>query len=432
MLLAMMSAPSVSWALETGYSLGYGLDYTDNAFLTPDNRRDEWVNSARAGFSLIQSSSSLDATILSSVEHRQFKNNTYPDDTLFNLNLLSKWNILPQRLSWTVEDFYTQTPINTFQPNTPNNQQNTNIVSTGPDISLRVNPVNTLEFGARYTRNTYQSTNIDNTGTSGSAKWAYQSSPDTQLSLNLDASSVKYDTQVGGASFDFTRKDGFAELSSKFARNIFVIDAGATRIIRKNGVDVTGGLGRFSWKRQISSTSNFALYASSQLSDASQQALSQGQAASQGGLQPSFSIPVVSGDVFREKSAELVYDYQRAYGDNTFRLFRQKDDFKVSPADEDRRGGSFEIGYDFSGALTTSIFGSFVHVENFATRPSLIYWDTTVGARLVNRLTSRLTLGLDLSENRREGSPGFTGYYTEHRGLLTLTYSDIRRVDTRQ
>lgn len=425
LLLAAMGAPSVSWALDVGYSLGYGLEYTDNALLTQDNKRDEWTNSARAGLSLIHNSPALDARIESNVDYRNYKNNIFGDETLFGLNLFSKWNISPQRFSWTVEDYYTQTVINPTDPNTPNNRQNTNIASTGPDFTMHLSPLNTLDLGARYVRNTYETSDIDNSRAVGNLSWAYQSSPSTRLSLNLNAESVNYDDQAGGANSNFTRRDAFAELSNRIARNEFVLDAGSTRIKRENADDVTGALGRLRWRRQISTTSDFAVYASSLLSDAGQRALSQGQAASEGPLQPSFSIPVVSGDVFREKSVEMVYDYQRSYGSNTFRLFRQKDEYEVSPADEDRRGGSFDIGYDFSEAMTTAIFASYVRVENFATFPSFIYRDKTVGVRLVNHLTQRLSLGLDLRQNRRDSDPAFTNNYTEHRALLTLTYSDI-------
>jgi hypothetical protein len=431
LLLTVIGAPAASWALDAGYSLGYGLEYTDNALLTPDNKQAEWTNSAKAGLSLIHNSPALEARVVSDVEYRNYKNKTFGDETLFDLNLFGKWNISPQRFSWTIENFYTQTAINPTGPNTPNNRQNTNIVSTGPDASLRLNAVNRLELGARYARNTYETSDIDNTRTSGYTRWVYQSSPDTNLSLNLNAESVNYDDQAGGAT-NFTRTDEFVGLSNRFERNQFVLDAGTSRIHRENAEDVTGGLARLRWTRQTSSTSNIALYVSSQLSDAGQQALSQGQAASLGPLQPSSSIPVVTGDIFRQKSADVVYVVQRVYGSNTFRLFRQKVDFRISPADEDRRGGSFDVGHDFSEALSTSVIGAYTRVENFATVPSLIYRDKTLGIRIVNRFSLRLALGLDLRENRRDSDPSFGVNYTEHRGLLTLTYSDIRRVDTRQ
>lgn len=424
LLLSVVGMPSAAEALDLSYSLGYGLEYTDNALLTPDNKQEEWTNSARAGFSLLHSSPTIEARIASDAEYRTYRNNTFPDETLFNLNLLGKWNISPQRFSWTVEDYHNQTAINPIGPSTPNNRQNTNTLSTGPDFTLRMNPVHALEFGARHSRNTYQITDIDNTRVSGYARWAYQSTPSTRLSLDLNAESVDYDNQQVSSNINFKRKDAFFEVSNRLARNQFVLDAGTTRINRDNAPDVTGGLGRFSWTREISSTSNIAMYASTKLSDAGQQALSQGQTASAGPLQPTSSIQVVSGDVFRTKSVEVIYSFQRAYGSNVFRAFRQKDEFETSLADEDRRGGGFEIGYDFSEALSTSIAGSYARVENFGTIPSLIYRDKTFGIRFVNRFTHRVSLGLDLRENRRDSDAvSITNNYTEHRGLLTLTYS---------
>lgn len=428
LLLTVVGAPSVAGALDLGYSLGYGLEYTDNALLTPDNKQEEWTNSLRAGFSLLQSSPTVEARIASDAEYRNYKNNTSPDETLFNLNLLGKWNISPQRFSWTVEDYFNQTAINPVAPNTPNNRQNTNTLSTGPDFTWRMSPVHALEFGARHARNTYQTTEIDNTRVTGYARWAYQSTPSTRLSLELSAESVNYDDQQASSNINFDRRDAFFEVSNRLARNQLVLDAGTTRISRDNAQDETGELGRFSWIREISSTATVAMYASSQLSDAGQQALSRGQAASLGPLQPTSPIPVVSGDVFRTKSVELLYSFRRAYGDNVFRAFRQKDEFKTAPEnDEDRRGGSFAIGYDFSQAFTSSLFGSYARVEDFVTVPSSVYRDKTFGIGLVNRFIRRLSLALDLRENRRDGNNvSITNNYTEHRGMLTLIYSDIR------
>lgn len=429
LLLTVVGAPSVCWSMDAGYSLGYGLGYTDNALLTPNNTQDDWINSVKAGFTLLQSTPTVDARIASDVQYNNYKNNTSSDNTVFDLNLFGKWNISPQRFSWTLEDYFSQTAINPTGPNIPDNRQNTNTVSSGPDFTLRINPVNALELGARYMRNTYQTSNIANTRTTGYTRWMHDSSPRTRFSLNVNAESVNYDDLAGGTNVNFTRTDQFVGLSNSTALNRVTMDVGTTHINRDNASDVSGGLGRFRWTRQISSTSSFALYASSELSDAGQQALSQGQAASLGPLQPSSAIPIVSGDVFRKKNAELAYAFQRVYGHNIFRVFRQKNEFEFTPAaDEDRRGGSFDVGYDFSAATTATIFGSYARVESFVTSPSLIYRDQTYGVGLLQRLTRLVSLRLDLVENLRDADPGTGINYTEHRALLSITYSDIRRV----
>lgn len=429
LLATVVGAPSVCWSMDARYSLGYGLGYTDNALLTPDNTQDDWINSVRAGFTLFQSTPTIEAKVSSDAQYNNYKNNTSSDNTVFDLNLFGKWNISPQRFSWTVEDYFTQTAIIPTGPNIPDNRQNTNTVSSGPDFTLRINPVNALELGARYMRNTYQTSNISNTRATGYTRLVHDFSARTRFSLNLNAESVNYDDLAGGTNVNFTRTDQFVGLSNLTALNRVTMDVGTTHINRDNAADVSGGLGRFRWTRQISSTSSFALYASSELTDAGQQALTQGQAASQGPLQPGSAIPIVSGDVFRKKSAELAYAFQRVYGYNILRVFRQKNEFEFTPAaDEERRGGGFDVGYDFSAAMTAAIFGSYAHVENTGTVPRLVYRDESYGVGLVQRLTRLVSLRLDLQENVRNADPSTRINYTEHRALLSIAYSDIRRV----
>lgn len=430
LLLAAGGAPSIAVALDFGYSLAYGLEYTDNAQLTADNTQDEWTNTARAGFSLSQSSPVVAASMTADAQHNTYKNNTFPDETLYDLNLLGTWNISPERFSWTVEDYFNQTTILPNAPRTPNNRQNSNVASTGPDFILRMSPVQTLDFNARYARNTYDQTSyLASTRTSGNAQWAYQSTPATTFSLNLGGESVNYDNQQVITNVNFVRKDAFLEATSRLARNEFLLDIGRSRIHRDNvPEDETGGLGRFSVTREISSTSRVAMYASSQLTDVGQQALVRGQTGSQGPLQPTAPIQVVTAGVYRAKSIDLLYSFQRTYGSNEFRVFRQKNEFDVSLEDEDHRGGGFDIGYDFSQALSASISGSYESVEKPGLDPKPIYRDKIFGLRFVNQFNNQLYFGLALVENRRDSNNvAGTNEYTEHRGLLTITYSTANR-----
>ncbi|MDO8716589.1 MAG: hypothetical protein Q7J73_07270 [Dehalococcoidales bacterium] len=410
-------APAAT-AAETAWNAGYQLEYTDNAGLTPNNQQEEWANVLNAGVSMLENSPSLDAKVQAQASYRNYKNNVFPDDTVFGLGANVLWKISPDRFHWTVEDYLTQTSVLSLGADTPSNRQKLNVFSTGPDFKVRLSPVQALQFGARYTRNTYGTSDLDNARHAGELKWVYESSPVTSLSLNYIAQTVRYDDVV--INTDFDRQDAFLQIENRLSRNIFVLSAGATSIQRENMPDEEGSLGRFSWTRLVSPVSTFNLSATSELSDVGRQALATGQTVSAN--QQGIPVGSNTGNVFRTNSVIATFNHRRSFGKDSISLFKAKDEYSLSSVVEERKGGSIDIGYEFAGTRAASVFARYTKTESNINTPATEFKDKNYGLRFSDRFARNFTAGLELGRNIRD-NVNISESYTERHAILTLSYT---------
>jgi hypothetical protein len=412
-MVAMFFVQSAG-AATYNYTLGYSLEHSDNINLAQTEKRSELINVANAGFSLLEKSRELESQIVSQIEYRNYKNNTNNDESVLNFNGNATWNISPQRFSWMVEDYYTQTAINPTQANTASNRQNTNVFQTGPDLSVRLGPVNTLKFGARHGKYTYQTTDLDNVRRFAYGRWLYQSTTTTTLSLNYESEAIDYDNEI--LNPNFKRQDSYLRIENKLSRNTIVLDLGKTVIHRERAADVENNLGRFTWTRDLATSDSFIMSLSSELSDVGRQALVSGQQLSNAGI----TEKSVSADVFVAKRAEVQYTHRRSYGRNTLRLFRQKKEFELSTINnEDQKGGATDFGYDFSDAITGLAFLEYLKTDYLNTLRE--DKDKRYGASLVRRFSKNLSLSFGVTRNQRDSSLA-SAEYVENRALISLLY----------
>ncbi len=409
-----------AYAADTSFGLGYSLQRTDNIQLAPENKQEEWINIATVSYGLQEHSVLLEAGIRGSVAYHDYRHDTSSDESVAGLNASLQWKILPERFTWTVDDYFTQTAIRPLDPATPTNRQDTNVFSTGPDYTIKLSPVNSLQFGARYTDNTFETSDLDSTRNTGNVRWFHVLSPLTTLIFNYGTESVDYKNENLNPNFD--RQDAFLQITRQHSRNSFLLEGGTTSIQRDRAEDVNGSRQRFSWMRQMTPTSTLNLSLSSELSDVTRET----QVAATTGVS---GIPgnIVSNDVFRSKKADLSFTHRRGSGNDVVSLFRHEDDFQASSSDEIRRGGNINVGYEFTAELTAELFAGSSKIENSSTTPSVEYKDTNAGLRLSNRLSSTVSLGFELNRQKRANENSLLTY-TENRAMLSLSYASASRM----
>jgi len=407
-------------AADTLFSLGYSLQHSDNIQLAPANKQNEWINTATVSYAFQENSVSLEGGVQGSAAYHDYRRNTFSDRSVFGLNANLKWKILPERFWWTLEDFFTQTAIQPLEPDTPTNRQNANVFSTGPNYTLRLSPVHSMQFGARHTESSFEKSDLDSTRNTGNVGWIYQATPRTTLTLNYSAEAVDYKNETLNPNFD--RQDAFLQISHRLSRNLFLLEGGSTSIHRDRAADVDGSRERFSWTRELTPASTFNLSVSSELSDVTRETLAAAATA-----EPGIPGNIVDGDVFRSKKADLVFTHRRTYGSDVVSLFRHEQDFQISPSDQERRGGNINVGYDFTAAVTGVFFASSAKVVSTGVTPVTEYKDTIIGLSLSDRLTKTLNLGFELSQKQRDSVDPLRTY-TENRASLTLSYSSASRL----
>lgn len=418
---AVFAAPAI--ALEADYGVGYGTVFSDNIGLSATDEQVEWINMFRGLFSLQDVSDRLDARFFSLLEYRQYTQTDFRDETLLAIDSSVNWTLSPQRLTLTVEDRFTQVPIAPDIAVSPVNRQDTNVFSAGPNLTLRLGRVNTVELGGRYSNYYLEVSNNDSNRYSAYARLARQISPITRVSVNYEPSYVDFGDDA--INPDYTRQDVFFNARTNRLGLDIGFDIGSTFIDRDNAAirDVEGRLLRGTLTRQMTSDSSLTLSASDQYSDTGRDTLVVNPLLL-GSQSPSAVSPTdfVGGGLYATQAADLAYTKRRYYGNNTLSAFWRQTDFESPQVllDHEIRGVHADFGIDYSAAMTTSFFGN-ISETNYL-RVTRTDRDTGIGARVIYRFLRTLSLSAEGRWSRRDSTFAPVSY-DELRAVLTIAYN---------
>jgi hypothetical protein len=413
------------WAGESAYGLGYSAEHSDNITLVSSNERSDWIHSLVAGFAYQENTIDLVARVLAQATYNHYQKNSFGDETLFDLNSSAVWTISPQRLHWTLEDSYQQGLVDSTGTDTPANRTNVNVLSTGPDVYLRLAPVHTLAFGARAGDVYTGRVNADNKRFSGSAAWLYQSSSITTLSLNYQALGVRYENST--LNNDYKSEDVFFRADFRPSLSQYLLDLGATHINFDRGDDVSGTLARLSWIRQSTPESSFGASISKEFSDtgtdvlAATTAANPASGATGGPGATSGQTSIVTGDVYTTKGGTIFYNHRGSQLGVQFQTGKRKLDFETTPQDRKETNGHLQFDYFFPGAtMTAALFTEYTKTEYL----DVIRRDTerNTGIRLDQYLSRTVSLGLEGRHHDRTSTISSSNY-VDNRVLFTLLYS---------
>lgn len=400
---------------EFGYGLGYTATRSDNITRVPTNEISETTHSFLAGFSYFELTSDVDARILAQAEFRDYQDDIFNDETVYDLRSFLLWTISPQRFTWTVGDTYEQTRIRATAADTPSNRTNVNVFSTGPDVYLRFNPVHTLALGAR-AGNVYTGrANADNDRFSGVVRWLYQATSSSIYGLNYEGRTVNYDDST--VNTDYTSHNMFLRADYRPSRSQYVIDLGVTKINPERGRDLDGTLARFSWNRRLTTESSFGMSASGVFSDTGADILAASTAPTPA---TSLTSGEITSDVFYAKRGSLYYTRRGTRFGLDFSLYTQDLDYETTLRDRKEDGGRLRLGFFYSEAttLTLSTGQNRADYRDFVRRDT----DRDSSIRLGYRLRRNITLALEGRRTDRSSTDP-AGEYIDNRVLLSILYS---------
>lgn len=428
-VLALSAVPPLH-AGDFAYGLGYTVSHSDNITRAPSNERSEVVNSYLAGLAYQERTVDLIARVLAQGEFRDYRDDIFGDESIFNVNSSALWIISPQRLTWTVEDSFKEEQIDPTAADTPANRANINVFSTGPDFYVRFTPVNTLALGARAGTVSTGSVNADNDRFSGSARWLYQATAVSTYSLNFQALDVNYDDST--LNTDFIRHDIFVRADYRPSRSQYVIDLGTSKINPEQGRDLDGTLARLSWIRQLTQESRFGISASGEFSDTGTDILARASsltvaATSPAGLPTASEVPtsdlasdVVSSDVYYAKRGEIFYNRRGGSFGVDFTAGARDLDFEATAQDRKEIDGRLELDFFYSATTTVTLFTEQLKTEF----QSFVREDTErdSGLRFNYRLSRTITLGLEGRRTERSSTEP-AAEYDENRVFFSILYS---------
>jgi hypothetical protein len=385
-ILLCISPVVVALDFETG--VGVGMGYTDNAALTSTNEKDDWIAEAAVGATISQDTGSLSARADAAFSHQKYIDDTFGDQDYFDLSAIAGWEQIRDRLTWNLRDYFTQTPIDSLDPDTPNNNQNANVFSFGPDIFFQATPRNSITISPLFQDYYYEDDQTDNQQYGVTAGWLYKMYPTMAVGLDGGVTQVSYEDEDLNPDYTISTLQGV--ISGTRPRAQYTAKLGATHIDRDRFDNNNGFSGSLDWLYNFTGRSSVRVFALSELTDASSDFFNSAVDPGTG----DFDNEQVSGDVLQNNTARLTY---RREGDslNTEIWTELRDlDYKESPDDRKVQDYGIGLGYRITPLLTTGVDGQYTRTEQ--TDVDRTDKEYSVGGIIAYQLTRKLRCDLNV------------------------------------
>lgn len=265
MVAGLLAGAPPAFAADLSYGAYLGLGYTDNVTRVSDGKQDETIATLGGQLRLNHESRRLDANIASRLEYREYLDGIYDSEVIGNLIAKGVLDIVEERFTWTLDDTFGQSTQNQFAPVTPDNRENVNHLSTGPDFTLPFGSRNKLILRGRYVDVHYEDSDLGNQRTRGEFALRRDVSAASSASLNVNTEQVSFDDEAQLGEYD--HDEGYLSYNVDAARTRFSVDGGVTQI-RSGGETNDSWLGRLDFTRQVSPSLSLGIKLGHDFSDA--------------------------------------------------------------------------------------------------------------------------------------------------------------------
>ena len=439
---APFGAANAAAPASRGQSFLYGVDAgvaeSDNVTLVSSDKISQTMAVADGDFDIRQRSRLLDLDAKGDFTYLDYLQGAYGSQVIGRFDGSAHVALIPERITWVVEDNFGQAALNAFTPVTPNNLENVNYVSTGPDFALRFGPSNYLNASVRYARAQYQTSPFNSNRLLANLVWGYQLSAQSNVSLNGDTERVMFQNTALNSNFD--RSSGFVRYEVHGARTDLSVNLGATTIsqnagsitVNQNGTlatvaqnqgATTGGLAKVELSRKLSSAATLTLSLGRELTDAATSFSNlQGGAIGAIGTAPAAQ----TSDNYTSQYASAGWHYHRNRTTIAVSGRWEKDSYDNVPSlDYARSGAEFSMARRLTRAFTAELLGRYYktaydHVLLAAENGSANFDDEMIGAALTWRHGRGLEIKLQCEHSGRVTAGPFG--YGENRAILTVGY----------
>lgn len=413
---------SVVTAVEINYGLDASMTRIDNINLTLTPSKEEWVTSLTGNLSLVENSSELIANINASLSHKLYDSSTHLNKSIANLSANARWIIKPKQLDWFISDLYTQSLINPLGVDIQSNRQDTNVFSTGPNYYWRINSINNVNLEARLGKVNSENKVGDNTLLSTATRWVYKVNSRLNTSINSESIAIDYNDNTIGAH---TRRNLYAKVDYKKARNTYTAEAGTTSIDYEKQDNQTGQRYFLSInsERTRQSTVNFTY--KHNISDAGTKLISNVASSDSNLATDSASTEIFVSDIYTDDSINLNYIKKTEISSYSFGITERNQSYNAN-SDLDRNISvyTFKPTYYYSPVTFFSLEASKIitNYKNLDSGRQDI--DENYKLKYNYRLRKNMLFNIGLESIDRASTDQLQSY-KDNRINITLSYTSI-------
>ena len=419
-LLATLLSGAALAAPPLGYSISAGAGYSDNIGRTSTAEQSDSMGTAELQLGFTQNTRKLEADLAANLAYFEYFDNTYDSEVIGNLQGTATVRIVPERFNWTFEDNYGQVRSDPFAAVTPDNRENVNYFATGPELFFKLASQTRLELSGRYSKVTYEDTQLDSDRYSGLVSVLRSLSSASTVSLNVQQERIEYDVDLAGADYD--RQSAYLGYAIAGSRTRATVDLGYTRL-KQTGNEEDGLLLRLEASRRVTASSTLSGRAGREFSDSGNAFRSQQGLGGVDVVDVGTQSTTQTLNPFISTYGGLGWDFaRRRTGWGVGAYFYDEDYRQQSSLDAKRILGTAYVYRDLSSNMRLSLGGDYSDNDfDVATND---YRETSVSAGLTWQLGSKLWLNLEYQRFDRSSDVA-TGEYEENRGWLRLGYGTL-------
>jgi hypothetical protein len=358
-----LSAPA--HAARLSYVVDAGVEHDDNVRLVATEPDRQLIHRVGLGFLASEEGSTVQALVAGRADYRDYQGGV--DNGVEGvLSGYLNWVLLQDRLSFTFQDELELQAIDRFAADSPDNRQQVNVASLGPNLLFDLGRTLRGRVEARYIDTHAEvSDEFDSSRVGAALRVAKAFDPNTTLAFNAQWTDVDYDNDL--LARDHKRSDVYARFARTQASTDYAIDAGFSRLEYDDGQRSEGPLLRVEAGWRPGERTRLALTLVDQFSDAANAALADGVAG-----RPAAGVPggvlrddsAVVPSAYREKRVAFGWTYSGERVGLRFEPYVQRLRY-IDPLqpDEDGRGLLFGVDYRITPSLTLMGSGASERIE---------------------------------------------------------------------
>ncbi len=252
------------------YGADAGIGESDNIGLVPKNGISQTIALADVDFAVREQTRLLEANAKGDFSFLDFLEGAYGSELVGRFDGTGRVAIVPEHLSWVLQDDFGQAQIDPFAPVTPGNRENVNYLSTGPDVDFRLGRTGFVDFTARYARTKFEVSPFDSDRFQSTVAVGLPLSALSTVSVDVSAERVLFDKTVVDdvrVNTDFDRSSVYAHYDLQGARTTLTASAGVTKVDQSNQ-SLTGPLVKLDLTRTLTSAAKVKLMLGRDVTDA--------------------------------------------------------------------------------------------------------------------------------------------------------------------
>ena len=427
---ALVAIGATAYAQDQGrtvdWSLNLGVEHSDNVGRSADDALIESETIGIAGLQLAIDSDMprLDTSVSADLQYRDYLDDTFESEVVGGFFGLLSYAFVPDRFIWTIEDNYGQVANQRQLPDTPDNRQDFNYFSTGPDLIIPFGGRTQMilagrwsdvyyEEGAQVQPGTFGGMVSESTELDGSLALLHQLSDTDSVSLNGSVSETSFDDELVD---DYEINEAFVRYAMDARRTQFSIDAGYT-VLKQSGESSDGILARLDLTRRVAARSSVGFQIGTEFSTTAN-TFRRDQTIV--GVDAGPGAAVASSDAFQTDYAYVTWttDWPRS-AINIELSARQETHEILTDLDREQLAALFTWSRRMTANIGLNLRGGYTD-EKFTV--SGLRFDEWVAGFGLNWQLGR-NFGLELTANHFEGSGDGAGRdYDENRAYIGVTY----------